>query len=355
LNHFDAIIIGGGQAGLSTGYYLSKTSLKFIILEKDNIGDIWRSRYDSLELFSPAEFNNLPGKSFPAEKGSFPVKDDTALYLEEYAVELSLPVKTGENVKELTREGDKFKVTTDNGIYLADQVVIATGAFQTPFIPSSSKLLSKDVYQIHSSQYRNPTRLPEGKILVVGTGSSGVQIAIEIAREKDVYLSGRDMSSVPRKILGKDFYWWWYKTGLATMRKKSLLGRYYYRRAAKKGDLLVGLSMGDVEANERINRVSRIKGVEKETIILEDGSLTDVKVIIWATGFKNDYTWVKLDIFDESGNPVHDRGVVTSSRGIYFTGLKWLYRMNSSILGGVGRDAKYISRIIEQRRRNIGS
>ncbi|MFW9996082.1 MAG: flavin-containing monooxygenase [Candidatus Odinarchaeota archaeon] len=349
---FDVLIIGAGQAGLATGYFLAKKAVNFAIIEKnEKIGDNWRFRWDSLKLFSPSEYNNLPGKPFPKGPGLFPTKDEVANYLEYYAEEFKLPVLTGTSAESLGVENSTFAITTNRGIYRARQVVIATGAFQTPYIPSFSTNLTDKVYQVHSSRYKNPSQLPEGDILVVGTGNSGVQIALETSKLRDrVYLSGRKMPSLPRRFLGKDVYWWYYKLRFATATLDSFIGKWLYRREQNKGEPLLGISMKDVLESRKIVHVPSVKAVKNDMIILEDNQDLQVRNIIWATGFRNDYSWINLDVLDKQGKPLHKRGVATKIRGLYFIGLNWLYRANSSNIGGVGRDAEYIASEIIQNR-----
>ncbi|MHA2297440.1 MAG: flavin-containing monooxygenase [Candidatus Hodarchaeales archaeon] len=344
------VIIGAGQAGLSVGYFLLKKTVNFIIIEKnERIGDNWSYRWDSLNLFSPSGYNDLPGIRFPQEAGFFPSKDEVANYLEYYAREFKLPVQTGTNAVSLELKDSTFIIETTRGIYKAKQVVIATGAYQTPYVPSFGARLANEVYQLHSSKYRNPFQLLEGETLVVGTGNSGVQIALDVSRsERKVYLAGRKMPTLPRRFLGKDIYWWYYKLRFATASLDSFVGKWLYNREQEKGEPLLGISLKAARKDKNLVLVPRVESVERNKIILEDGQELIVKNIIWATGFHNDYSWIKLEIFDNQGNPFHKRGVVTKMQGIYFIGLKWLYRMNSSNIGGVGRDAAFVvSKITE--------
>ena len=196
---YDTIIIGGGQAGLAVGYYLSQQGRDFVILEAhEQIGDSWRQRWDSLQLFTPAKFSSLPGMPFPDEALHYPTKDEMADYLETYAQRFNLPVKLGTSVKRLSREDDRFVVASGEQRLTARQVVVATGAYQSPRIPTFAKHLDPGIYQVHTKHYRNPSQLPKGETLVVGVGNSGGEIAMELAQTRRVWLSGKPSGQLPK-------------------------------------------------------------------------------------------------------------------------------------------------------------
>jgi len=196
--HFDTVIIGGGQAGLATGYHLAKRDLPFVILDaNERIGDAWRKRWESLRLFTPARYDGLQGWRFPAPSSSFPTKDEMADYLEAYAARFELPVRTGLKVDGLSREGDSFVITSDDHRFEAKHVVVATGANQVPKIPAFADELHSIIMQLHSSQYRYPSQLQEAAVLVVGAGNSGAEIAFEVSRTHPTYLSGKPSGQLP--------------------------------------------------------------------------------------------------------------------------------------------------------------
>lgn len=340
--HFDTIVIGAGQAGLATGYFLARTDCKFVILDGgDRVGDVWRQRWDSMKLFTPTEYNNLPGMEFPAPDGYLPHKDEAADYLEAYAERFDLPVRLQTWVESVTREGDSYYVETADGERLAaGTVVVATGAFQAPRVPAFAPALDDTIVQLHSSEYRNPEQLQDGDVLVVGAANSGTQIAMELAKTRRVWLSGRDVGHVKRTILGKDIFWWFWRT-LFRIPGDSWLGRRFKPKFLSGGDPVLGILPDDIEA-AGIERVPRTDGVTDGTPLLTDGRSLDVSNVIWATGFVPDYSWIDLPVFADDGYPRHHRGVVEEEPGLYFMGLRFQYRPNSSLIGGAGADAAYV-------------
>jgi putative flavoprotein involved in K+ transport len=194
------VVIGGSQAGLAVGYYLRKRSLPFVILDENGrIGDAWRKRWDSLRLFTPTRYNSLPGMPFPGLPWAYPTKDETADYLEGYARAFELPVRTGVKVDRLSKAGDRFEVTCGEHTLFAENVVVATGAFNNPRVPSFARELDESIGQLHSKEYRNPSRIQEGDVLVVGAGNSGAEIAIELAPHHQTWLSGPDTGQEPTR------------------------------------------------------------------------------------------------------------------------------------------------------------
>lgn len=339
---FDTVVIGAGQAGLATGYFLAQTDRDFVILDgSDRVGDVWRKRWDSMELFTPAEYNNLPGMDFPAPVGHLPHKDEVADYLEAYAERFELPIRLQTWVKSVTREEDIYYVETAGGERLAaGNVVVATGAFQAPRVPAFAGKLNDTIVQLHSSEYRAPEQLRDGDVLVVGAGNSGTQIALEVARTHDVWLSGRDVGRLPRMLLGRDIYWWIWRT-LLHIPTDSWLGRRLQAKATSGGDPLVGITQEEIQA-AGIERVPRTVSVRKGRPSLADGRTIEVPNVIWATGFVPDYNWIDLPVFREDGYPRHRHGVVEGEPGLYFVGLRFQHRLKSSLIGGVGDDAEYV-------------
>ena len=196
----ETVIIGGGQAGLATGYHLRKRGRPFVILDANQrIGDAWRNRWDSLRLFTPARYSGLPGWRLPAPTLSFPTKDEMADYLQAYATRFDLPVSTGVAVDDVHRDGNQFVVTSANGRFEADNVVVASGSHRSPRVPEFAAELDQGIAQLHSCEYRSPTQLREGPALVVGAGNSGAEIALEVSRTHPVSLSGRSVGQLPVK------------------------------------------------------------------------------------------------------------------------------------------------------------
>jgi len=336
------VIIGGGQAGLAVGYHLKKRGKDFQILDsRSRIGDSWRSRWDSLQLFTPARYNALPGMRFPGSPAHFPSKDEVASYLEAYADRFALPVRSDVKVERVTSDGKHYTVTANSTVYEADNVVVATGAFQKPRIPEFASQLAPSVMHLHSSAYRNPGQLKEGDVLVVGAGNSGAQIALELAKTRKVYLSGRETGALPRKIMGVDIYRFIWPTVLSkTVETK--MGQKFQAKAAKGGDPLVGFKLASVEA-AGAERVGKTVGVRDGMPVVEGDRVLKVANVIWATGFAPDFSFIARPIFHDDGYPKHHRGVVKDEPGLYFIGLRFLWRIRSHLTGGVGEDAAYVS------------
>jgi putative flavoprotein involved in K+ transport len=355
----ETVVIGGGQAGLATGYQLASRGLPFVILDaSDRIGDSWRKRWDSLRLFTPGRYDSLPGMKFPARNLSYPTKDETADYLEAYAANFDLPVRSGVRVDRLHKEEDRFVVTAGDLRFEADNVVVATGAYHTPRVPDFAAELDQSIVQLHSSQYRNPSQLLEGGVLVVGAGNSGAEIALELARHHRTWLSGRDTGqeptragSVPDRLLVPIM--WFLATRVTNVRTP--IGRKVRDRFL---DGPRGVPLGRVRRKDifaaRIERVPRVAGVRDGYPALEDGRILDVSNVIWCTGFVPDFSWIDLPILGENGFPVHDRGVVESQPGLYFMGLLFLSTLSSALVGGVGRDAEHIARQVMRARATLG-
>jgi putative flavoprotein involved in K+ transport len=335
---YQVIVVGAGQAGLSVAYHLARNDQDFLVLDAgDSIGDSWRSRWDSLRLFTPARYSGLPGLPFPAAPYHLPTKDEVADYLEAYVERFELPVRLGTRVKALRRDGPLFALETQDRRYEAESVVVATGAFGRPRVPSFAGSLARSIVQLHSSAYRNPAQLPEGDVLVVGAGNSGAQIAIELAESRPVWLSGRDVGRIPRRLLGRDVYDWLWPTVMRPT-TDSWLGRRIRERRFAAADPLVGIAAREL-ALPRLERVGRTVGVRDGRPLLDDGRAPDVRAVVWCTGFRPDFRWIELPVFDRDGYPRHRQGVVAAAPGLYFVGLRFLSRLNSSLIGGVGADA----------------
>ena len=345
---FETIIIGGGQAGLATGYHLARLGRPFVILDaNERVGDAWRHRWDSLRLFTPARYDALPGMPFPARPLSYPTKDQAADYLEAYAAELDLPVRTGVRVDRLRRHGERFIATAGDLRFEADNVVVASGGYHVPRVPDFATALDPAIVQMHSSRYRRPSQLQEGDVLVVGAGNSGAEIALELSRGHRTWLSGRDpgqeptrAGSLPDRLLAPVM--WFMASRVVDVRTP--IGRKVRDRFT---DPPRGIPLGRVRRQDiraaGIERVPRTVGVRDGRPVLEDGRVMDVANVLWCTGFVPDWSWIDLPIFDRNGWPTHTRGVVESHPGLYFMGLVFLSTLSSGLLGGVGRDAERIA------------
>jgi putative flavoprotein involved in K+ transport len=341
VEQYDLVVIGGGQAGLAAGYWLQKQDLDFLIVDAGaRVGDVWRNRWDSLQLFTPAKYSGLPGLPFPGDPYHLPKRDAVADYLEWYADVFALPTRMGTRVQSVSRDDNAFRIATSGSTLVADNVIIATGPFQTPRVPAFAKQLDPAIVQLHSSQYKGPGQLPDGDVLVVGAGNSGAQIALELAQTRNTVLAGRAVGSMPRRVLGRDVFDWLY---LTVMRPSgdSLLGRRIRKNILNGTDALIGMTERDLERGG-VRRTGRVVGVVDGKPRLDTGEVLDVAAIVWSTGFSPDFSWIDAAIMDGKGYPVHKRGV-TSVPGLYVLGQRFLNKLNSSLIGGVGADAQYIA------------
>jgi putative flavoprotein involved in K+ transport len=336
----DTVVVGGGQAGLAMGYYLAAQHRDFAILDAaGRVGDTWRNRWHSLRLFTPAFHSGLPGMPFPAPGNSFPTKDQTADYLEAYASRFQLPVRLGRRVQSLGRHDGGYLLRAGQERYTAAHVVVATGPYHHPHIPSFAAALDPTITQLHSSHYRNPGQLPQGDVLVVGAGNSGAEIAVELAATRRAYLAGPDVGHAPIWAIHNRLSLW-LADHLLTVDTR--LGRRMRATRRRRGDPLVRLKPADILA-AGVQRVPRVGGVVDGMPQLVDGQLLEVAVVVWATGYRADFGWIDLPIFDDAGTPIHHRGVVAAAPGLYFLGLPFQYTPTSDHVGGVGRDARHIA------------
>ena len=241
VERFNTVVVGAGQAGLSAGYHLQQHDIDFVIVDAhDRVGDVWRNRWDSLRLFTPAKYSGLPGMPFPAPPMHLADKDEVGDYLERYAERFDLPVRLGTRAESLVSDGERWILRTSRGTLQADNVVIATGPFQRPRVPDLATHLSREIHQLHSSEYHSPFDLPDGAVLVVGAGNSGAQIALELASDRKVWLAGRDTGHMPRRVLGRDLFDWWWPL-LHHFSLDTRIGRWVHRHAGEGGDSLIGI------------------------------------------------------------------------------------------------------------------
>ena len=335
----DVVIVGAGQAGLAMAWQLAQRKLRFVVLEAaPELGRVWRSRWDSLKLFTPAQYDGLPGMPFPAPADTYPTKDPVADYLQAYAEAFNLPVRLNARVTQLGQTAQGFEVRTADETFRARQVVVATGPFQVPFVPPPARRLDTSVTQLHSSQYRNPHALPAGPVLVVGGGNSGFQIAEELAATRQVDLSvGTKYPMLPQRLGGRDLFWWLTRLRLMRVSGDSRLGR----RVQARGEFVIGTNPRNLKrAGVRFR--SRLDDADARTVRFADGSTLDVGVVVWATGYRSDYSWIELPGVVPDGRVVHRRGV-TDIVGLYFLGLSWQHTRGSALLGFVNDDAAYLA------------
>lgn len=350
----DVVVIGAGQAGLAVGHHLARLGLRFVILDSAaRVGDTWRSRWDSLVLFTPAQYDGLPGMPFPAEADTYPGKEQVATYLEAYAARFDLPVQLDTEVTRLTRDDGGYLIGTTAGSLSAAQVVLATGPFQTPVIPPIAAGLDPAVVQLHSSAYRNPGQLPDGRVLVVGGGNSGCQIAAELAATHRVTLAqGQRLPALPQRLAGRDLFWWLTTTRLMRITAESWAGRRLQQR-----DAVIGANPRHLRRLQ-ITLRPRVTAADGQTVTFADGGrVDDVASVIWATGFRLDHTWVHVpEARDDTGTLVQRRGV-TPAPGLYTIGLPWQHTRGSGLLGFVTDDAAELAGRIGRvaRRRDVGA
>ncbi|OAK70998.1 flavin-containing monooxygenase [Lederbergia galactosidilytica] len=338
--NFDVVVVGGGQAGLSMGYYLKKENIPFIILDDClQIGDSWRKRYDSLILFTPRSYCSLSGYPMNGPSAGYPTKDELADYLFTYATHFELPIKHDTKVFEVNKKEHKFELLTSQGTMEAKQVVIAAGALQDPFIPDVIKGRNENIEQMHSTQYFSPGQTAKGSVLIVGGGNSGAQIATELSRDREVTIAiSHPLHFLPLRLLGISIFQWleWARLLYAGIDTKQ--GSWFKKRA----DPIFGYELKKLISKNIVRIKQKVLQVKNNKVHFQGGSKQYFNTIIWATGFKSDYHWVKVeDRLTPEGKLNHQRGV-TPIQGLYFLGLPWQYQRGSALLCGVGRDAEYL-------------
>ena len=347
------VVIGAGQAGLSVGYFLARLGLPFVILDaQGRIGDSWRNRWDSLRLFTPARFSHIAGMPFPGAPNSFPTKNEMAEYLEKYAGSFKLPVRLGVRVQRVSRRGERFLVEAEGATFEADNVVVAMATYQNPRVPAFARELDPAIVQLHSSEYRNPSQLRSGGVLIVGAGNSGAEIAVEVVHTHPTQMSGPDTGFFPfrpasavGRLLGPILFRFLFHRILTT---GTPVGRRARPKIIAKGAPLIRVKPRELQT-AGVERVARTVGVKNGMPLLQDGRALDVANVIWCTGFAPNNAWLDLPVFEPNGEAVHARGVVESQPGLFFIGLHFLYAFSSTMIHGVERDAQFIVDAIQSR------
>jgi putative flavoprotein involved in K+ transport len=356
--HIETLIIGAGQAGLSTGYHLQRRRRSFLVVDgNERIGDNWRQQWDTLRLYTPAKYDGLPGLRFPADRWHFPQKDEVADYLETYALHWDLPVRMSTRIDHLEAGADGgYLATVGADTISCDNVVVATGTFgRTPHIPAFAAELDRSIRQLHSSEYRRPEQLDPGAVLVVGASHSGADIAYEVAETHRTTLAGRDCGQMPFRpeSRGKSVVMP-ILVFLArhVITRRTPFGRKAMAHIRAHGGPMLRVHRDDLAARgvERIEH--RVVGVSDGRPQLSDGAVLDVANVVWCTGFQQVFDWINLPIFGDDGWPVEMRGVVEAAPGLFFCGLSFQFAFSSMVFPGISRDSDHIARQVVARARS---
>jgi putative flavoprotein involved in K+ transport len=346
----ETVIVGAGQAGLSVGHHLAKRDRPFLILDaNERVGDNWRRHWDSLRLYSPACLDGLPGMPFPAPAWSFPTKDQTADYLEQYATRFELPIRGGTRVEGLSKNGQGYVVACGDRRFEAENVVVATGTFGRPHTPAFAAELDRGILQLHSCEYKNPASLRDGPALVVGAAHSGADVAMDVSGDHETVLCGRDTGQVPFNIEGRPGRAIWRVLSFLARRvltTRTPIGRKMRHEIRSHGGPLLRFKRADLAAAGVERVTARAVGIRDGLPLLDDGRVLDVANVIWCTGFKQDFSWIEMPVTGDDGWPQEERGVVASAPGLYFTGLAFQYAFSSMLILGAGRDAEYVAKQI---------
>lgn len=354
----DTLVIGGGQAGLAVGYQLSRQGIPFRIVDANKrTGDVWRNRWDSLRLFTPNRFNSLPGYAIEGSDWGFPTKDEAADYLEAYARHFELPIAHEIRVERLVRDGDKFIASAGDTTFEADNVIVAMASYQVSKTPVFAGELDSSIFQVHIDDYENPGQLRDGAVLVVGLGNSGAEVAKELVADHQVWLSGEPTAVQPfrpERLSGRILM---PIVGPVILNRvlttNTPMGRKARSKMLHKAMPLMRVKPKDLVA-AGVKRVGRTTGVVDGYPQLDDGTVLDVANVLWCTGFGSGFSWIDVDVFDDHGDVVHDRGIVENVPGLYFVGLKFQYSALSDTLLGVGRDAGFVvDHLVGHRKRTM--
>lgn len=345
----DYVVIGGAQAGLAMAYHLKQMNKKFIVLDGENeIGASWLNRWDSLKLFTPTEYNHLPGLDFDAPKNHYPSKFEVADYFKTYVDKFEIPVKLNTLVTSVKKKEKTFCVEHKDGVIETKNVIVATGPFHIPYTPPCHVKASDSILQMHSNYYKGTDQLQDGDALVVGGGDSGYQILNELSKDskRKVYFSGdTTVKSLPQNILGKTLWWWFTVVGFLSYNKYSWIGK----KINSSTQPVIGTDVKGILARENVFPVGRTKDALKDKIFFESKNVSTIKNIIWATGYRPNFSWIEGLELDADSYPKNYRGV-SNIKGLYFMGLPWMYTRGSATLGGVSKDASYLAGIMSKKK-----
>ncbi|MDQ6840123.1 MAG: NAD(P)/FAD-dependent oxidoreductase [Actinomycetota bacterium] len=335
----DVVVVGGGQAGLGTGYWLARdSSLSFVILEAAaQVGGSWLDRWDSLTLFTPRRFSSLPGFRFPAGASGYPTKDEMAVYLQQYVGRFDLPVRLGQGVEAVRLVDARFESHTREAVIRARHVVVATGPFRGAYVPPAANNVDPGVVQLHSSRYRNPADIDTDDVVVVGGGNSAAQLACELAPTHRVTVaSPGPFQFLPKTICGVSLYRWLYLSGVLNASADSRVARH-----ARAHEAIIGRDLAGLVASGHVRHVPyRVVGADGDEVVLDDGTRIGTTAILWCTGFRPDYQWLGVPgALDVDGAPLHTGGA-SPVPGLHWMGQPWQTRLNSSLIDGVDRDAE---------------
>ncbi|AZJ36249.1 potassium transporter Trk [Tenacibaculum singaporense] len=345
----DFVIIGGAQAGLSMAYHLKKMEKSFIVVDgEEEIGASWLNRWDSLRLFTPTEYNHLPGLKFNAPKGHYPSKYEVSNYFKSYVKKFDIPVQLNTLIISIKKSVKGFHALYNEGEIVAKNVIVATGPFHIPYTPPCHTKLSEKVLQMHSNYYKNSEQLQEGDVLVVGGGDSGYQILDELSKDKKsntVYFSGdTKVKTLPQQFLGKTLWWWFTLIGFLKFNKYSWIGK----KISTSLQPVIGTDVKEILSRENVVTVGRTKDALDNEVVFENKKVTSIKNIIWATGYRPNFKWIEGLELDADNYPKNYRGV-SNIEGLYFIGLPWMYTRGSATLGGVVKDANYLANVISEK------
>lgn len=347
---WDTVVIGAGQAGLSAGYWLKSMSGQenFLILDRHSgVGEVWHQRYESLRLFTPRSHSSLPGLHLAGDPKGFPDKNEISLYLQQYAEHFQLPIRFNTEVTSVRKEQGIFIIDSKQETFQARRLIMATGPFQHPSVPAFSQVVPKDILQLHSSLYKEPSQLQEGNVLVVGGGNSGAQIAVELSSVKLTYLAtSQTPRYVPLTIGNRSFFWWLDRLGILKASSSSWVGRIL----RSQGDPIFGYELKEAVRYGKVMLKKRVVNVTHSGVHFQDGSVESVRNIIWATGFYSRYEWLHIEgALDSFGQVLHSQGV-SPVKGLYFAGLPWQTHRGSALLTGVGQDTRRMVEAMNEKR-----
>lgn len=344
-----AQVIGAGQSGLAASYHLARHGIEHVVLEAHpRVGDTWRSRYDSLRLYSPAKYDALPGLPFPLPGHAFPTGNQMADYLEAYAAHHALPVRTGTRVGTIRPAAQAgYVVSVDGRDLWAEQVVIACGPFMVPKRPDFAAELDPTIRQVHSAEYRNPSQLQPGPVLVVGASHSGADLAMELAAAgHQTYLSGRSHGQLPFSVdsrRGRVAFPVLRLVALHLLTVRTPIGRRMAPKVRAGGGPLLRHRRADLRRAGVEWTDARTVGVTDGKPTLADGRVLEVTNVAWCTGFRPDYSWIEPPIAGDDGWPIQERGVVPSAPGLYVLGIPFLFGFASMLVLGASRDAAFVA------------